>query len=407
MTKRVNIITLGCAKNLVDSEVFSGKLLKSSVECVFEQPFSKNDIVVVNTCGFILDAKQESIDMILSLCEAKKQGEIHDIIVAGCLSGRYPEDLKKEMTDVSYFFGTNQWDSIVELISSKVIHYLPGDRIISTPPHYAYLKISEGCDRNCSFCAIPMIRGKQVSQKMEDILTEAKALVLKGVKELIVIAQDTTRYGTDLYRSNKLPELLEELSKINPNGWIRLQYAYPTDFPDELARVIAKHPQICKYVDIPLQHISDRILCSMNRGVSRKQTFDLLQKLRKEIPGLAIRTAFITGYPDETKEEFEELVNFLSDQKFERVGVFTYSHEDGTPAYNLTDNIREKVKGQRAEKLIAHQSEISLAINESRIGEEMVVIIDEKLDDCYLARTEFDSPEVDNSVLLYTNRKIK
>jgi ribosomal protein S12 methylthiotransferase len=397
--KNINIITLGCSKNLVDSERLL-KQLQSSNYSVSHDSDEPSDIVVVNTCGFINDAKQESIDTILNCLEAKKNALVKKVFVMGCLSERYKSDLKNELADVDGFYGVAELEQIVKDLDATYKKELLGERILTTPPHYAYLKIAEGCNRNCSFCAIPLIRGKFISKPIEDLVKETKSLVASGVKEILLIAQDLTYYGVDLYKESRLTELVDRLSLIQGLEWIRLHYTYPIHFSDELLKLINDRPNICKYIDIPLHHISELILKSMKRGVTGKEQRDLIQRIKKNIPNVAIRTTMIVGYPGETEADFEELKKFIQEIKFERLGVFTYSPEEGTAAYQLKDDITEEVKNARMEELMELQQQISLELNEQKVNKTFKVIIDREEGEFFVGRTEFDSPEVDNEVLI-------
>ena len=397
----IGIVSLGCAKNLIDSELLQKQLDASKLKISFDPSSIKGlDTMVINTCGFIGDAKQESVDIILQYTKAKSEGKLRHVFVMGCLAERYREQLKKDIPEVDAFYGVNELKKIVGELGGHYNSHLLGERMISTPSHYAYLKIAEGCDRKCSFCAIPGIRGAHVSRSSADIIKEAQGLVVQGVKEIIVISQDTTYYGFDLYKQRKIAELLESLSTVNPDGWIRLHYAYPHGFPRDLTSVIRDHSSICKYIDIPLQHISDRILKSMKRGFSSSRTHNLIEKIRKEIPGVAIRTSFIAGYPGETEKEFRELLDFVGEAKFERLGVFTYSHEEDTAAFKLQDNVSRKVKQQRADAIMELQEAISLKRNQGMIGKTIKVLIDRKEGEYYIGRSESDSPEIDNEILI-------
>ena len=406
ITHKIGIVSLGCAKNLVDTEVLMKQLDASSFQIILD-PTAKDkiDTAIINTCGFILDAKNESIEMILQFVNAKREGHLKSLFVMGCLSERYRKQLAEEIPEVDAFFGVNELSRIVERVGGTFRKELLGERLITTPSHYAYLKIAEGCDRHCSFCSIPNIRGKHVSRPMEDIIREAAILSGQGVKEINVISQDTTYYGLDIYRRRMLPELLEQLSEIPGLDWIRIHYTYPDGFPLELLDVIKQHPNICKYIDIPLQHISTRILTSMKRGIDRQQTYDLVSLIRTELPEGVIRTTLITGYPGETDQDFRELKEFISVCRFDRLGVFTYSHEEGTSAYALMDSIPAKVKEERAAELMEIQQDISLQLNSLRIGQIMKVIVDREEDEYYVARSEFDSPEIDNEVLIQKETK--
>jgi len=397
---KINVITLGCSKNLTDSEVLLKQLDHAKFQISHDSSDMNHDIVIVNTCGFINDAKKESIDTILELVAAKKHGNVKKIIVSGCLSARYFEELKKEIPEVDAYFGVNSFKEILAFIGKDLKYDLLDERILTTPNHYAYLKIAEGCDRSCSFCAIPLIRGKHISKPIENIVHEATLLADKGVKELILIAQDLTYYGVDIYKKRKLAHLLEKLAKVNNIEWIRLQYAYPAAFPMDVLKVINSHNNICKYLDIPFQHISDRLLKSMNRGIDSNETYKLIETIRKEVSGVVLRTSLIVGYPGETEKEFNELLEFVNTVKFDRLGVFKYSHEEGTNAYNLKDNISNTLKQQRAEKLMQLQETISYEKNEALVGKTLKVIIDRIEGDHFVGRTEYDSPEVDNEVLI-------
>jgi ribosomal protein S12 methylthiotransferase len=400
----VNVITLGCSKNLVDSEVMLKQLDAANFK-VSHDSSESHDIVIINTCGFINDAKQESIDTILSVVAAKKAGTVKKVIVTGCLSARYYEELKKEIPEVDAYFGVNDLKKLLSSLDADYKKELLGERHLTTPQHYAYLKIAEGCDRKCSFCAIPLIRGKHISKPIKEIINEASILAEQGVKELVLIAQDLTYYGVDIYKKRKLAPLLEKLSDIKNIEWIRLQYAYPAAFPMEVLKVMGEHENICNYLDIPFQHISDKLLKSMNRAIDKKGTLNLIEQIKKEVPGIALRTSLIVGYPGETEKDFKELMNFVSDVKFDRLGVFTYSHEESTKAFKLKDNVSAKVKQQRVEALMQLQQDISFEKNKALIGKTLKVIIDRKENDYFVGRTEYDSPEVDNEVLIKTKGK--
>jgi ribosomal protein S12 methylthiotransferase len=398
---RIGIVSLGCAKNLVDSEILMKQLDASSFTIILD-PSEKDkiDTAIINTCGFILDAKNESVDTILDFVRAKTEGRIQSLFVMGCLSERYREQLSKEIPEVDAYFGVNEMSKIVERAGGKFRKELLGERILATPSHYAYLKIAEGCDRHCSFCSIPSIRGKHISRPMEDLVREATILVKNGVKEINVISQDTTYYGLDLYKKRSLPELLEKLAAIKGLEWIRLHYTYPDGFPPELLDVISRHDNICKYIDIPLQHINSRILASMKRGIDKQKTLDLVKLIRARLPEGVIRTTLITGYPGETEKDFKELQEFIGKSRFDRLGVFTYSHEEGTGAYALKNTVPGKVKQERASTLMEMQEEISLRLNSARVGSVLKVMIDREEEEYYIGRTEFDSPEIDNEVLI-------
>jgi ribosomal protein S12 methylthiotransferase len=397
----VNIITLGCSKNLVDSEHLLAQFRASGYQVIHDGFDKPSDIVIINTCGFILDAKEESVDTILAFIEEKKLGKIQKLFVMGCLSERYKEDLIQEMPEVDGFFGVWEMASILESSGTRLDQELLGEREVTTPSHYAYLKISEGCNRSCAFCAIPGIRGGQQSISIESLVSESKKLVLKGVKELIVIAQDLTNYGIDLYGKRALPDLLKELVKISGVEWIRLHYAYPTGFPEEVIELIATEEKICNYMDIPIQHVNDEVLTAMGRGHNRVKLEQLLDKFRTQIPDVALRTTVLTGFPGETEEAFEELLAFIKEFRFERLGVFPYSHEEDTPAHRMhQENISGKVKARRAEAIMKLQQEISYSLNEEKVGKSYKVLIDKLDGDYYVGRTQYDSPEVDNEVLI-------
>lgn len=391
---------MGCSKNLVDSEHLMGQLKANDLRVVHESNDEESDIVIINTCGFIADAKEESIDMILDAVEAKKAGEIEKVYVMGCLSERYKKELPEEIDGVDGFYGAADLHRIIEDLGANYKSELVGERLLTTPSHYAYLKISEGCDRKCSFCAIPLIRGKHKSVPKEELLIEAQKLADKGVKELILIAQDLIWYGIDIYKKQALAELVKELAKIEGIEWIRLHYTFPTNFPEDVLDLIREEPKVTNYIDIPLQHISDRLLRSMKRGHTGKGTRALVKSMREKIPGVAIRTTFIVGYPGETEEEFNELLEYVKEERFERLGVFTYSPEEDTSAFKLEDDVPEDVKQARKELLMEVQQSISEEINQNRIGDTYKVIIDRQEDIYYVGRTEYDSPDVDNEVLI-------
>lgn len=399
MAKKLNIITLGCSKNLVDSEILLGALKNKGLQVFHESP-GRSDYVIINTCGFINDAKEESIDTILEYAEARKEGRIEKLFVCGCLSQRYKKELQEEIHDVDGFYGTDEVAAIISDLGFDPQKDLYGERVLTTPSHYAYMKISEGCDRSCSFCAIPLIRGRHVSRPVESLVSEAESLVSRGVKELILIAQDLSWYGIDLYKERRLPELLEQLASVKGLEWIRLHYAYPASFPMEVLRVMKDHENICNYLDIPLQHISEHILRSMKRGAGSAETRKLVREIRESIPDLALRTTMMVGYPGETDQDFRELMDFVRESRFERLGVFTYSPEEGTSSYTLKDDVPETLKQERMEELMALQQDISLEINQSRIGEVYKVLIDGQEDNIMTGRTEYDSPEVDNEVII-------
>ncbi|MFA5540516.1 MAG: 30S ribosomal protein S12 methylthiotransferase RimO [Bacteroidales bacterium] len=403
----INIVTLGCSKNTVDSEFLAGHLRDKGHNVDFEANKIRHDVVIINTCGFIHDAKEESIETILQYCAYKKIGRIEKLIVCGCLSQRYKDDLAKEIKEVDKFYGVFEWEEILEYLHSKPQGKYYRNRNISTPKHYAYLKISEGCDRNCSYCSIPLIRGKNISREIEDLVQEAKLLVESGVKELIIIGQDTTYYGLDNYKKRRLYDLLVELVKIEGLKWIRLQYAYPHQFPMEVIELMAKEEKICKYIDLPLQHISTSILSSMNRNIDKEGTIKLVNDIRAIIPDIAFRTTFIVGYPNEGEEEFEELKEFVTNSRFDRMGAFTYSEEEGTPAYELEDIIPQETKIERLDEILYIQQNISLEINQEKIGKTYEVVIDRRDQDFWVGRTQYDSPEVDNEVLIPDTYKLE
>lgn len=393
----VNIITLGCSKNLYDSETLAGQLEKQGREVSHE---GHGNIVVVNTCGFIGDAKEQSVNAILEQVERKRRGEIDRLYVSGCLSQRYMDELRVELPEVDGFYGVNDMKAILAVLGADYKKELAGERLLSTPRHYAYLKISEGCDRACSYCAIPLIRGKHISRPVEELIEEARILASRGVKELILIAQDLTYYGMDLYGRRRLSDLVRGIAEVDGIEWIRLHYAYPNGFPEDVLEVMASEPKVCKYLDIPLQHISDRILKSMKRGSTKEQINALLDKIREKVPGVALRTTLIVGYPGETPEEFEELKAWVREQRFDRMGCFAYSEEEGTSAAQLEDDVPDEEKQRRVEELMEVQREISLQKNEEKVGKTLRVLIDTEQPDVYIGRTEYDSPEVDNDVFI-------
>lgn len=397
---KINVITLGCSKNVYDSEVLMGQLKANKMEVEHESTSDDSNIVVINTCGFIDNAKEESINTILEQAQRKERGLIDKLFVTGCLSERYKPDLEKEITNVDQYFGTTDLPKLLKALGADYKHELIGERLTTTPKHYAFLKIAEGCDRPCSFCAIPLMRGKHKSKTIEDLVVEAAKLASNGVKELILIAQDLTYYGLDLYKERKLADLLVALSKVNGIEWIRMHYAFPTGFPSDVLKVVRENDKICNYIDIPLQHISDSVLKSMRRGTTHIKTTKLLKEFRQQVPGIAIRTSLIVGYPGETQENFEELKQWVIDTKFDRLGVFTYSHEENTHAHLLDDDVPEEVKHQRAEEIMEVQSDISHALNQQKIGQVFRVLFDRKEGDYFIGRTEFDSPDVDNEVLV-------
>jgi ribosomal protein S12 methylthiotransferase len=395
----INVITLGCSKNVVDSEHLM-KQLEGRFEVIFENYNDAADIVIINTCGFILDAKQESIDVILKFTELKAKGRLRKIIVMGCLSQLYKSELSAAIPEIDNIYGVNDFQKILNDLQTEQKDELLTQRVLTTPKHYAYLKIAEGCNRKCSFCAIPNIRGKNISRPVDVVLEEANWLVDKGVKELIIVAQDTTYYGMDLYKKRKLPTLLTELAKIKNLEWIRLHYSYPTGFPIEIIKLMNKYENICKYLDIPLQHIDSDILKSMKRGINEEQTKNLIKKIRSVVPDITLRSTFIAGYPGETRKQFEKLKDFIIETRFERLGVFAYSEEENTPAAKLNDSVSGKTKEKRVSEIMEIQQEISYEINREKIGKTYKTLIDRKENDYYIGRTEADSPEVDNEVLI-------
>ena len=397
---KVNIVTLGCSKNTVDSEVLMGQLSANGINVSHEQESDEAQVVVINTCGFIERAKQESIDTILRYAEARQSGKIDKLYVTGCLSERYRDDLQKEIKEVDAWFGTRELPQLLKKFKADYKHELLGERQLTTPGHYAFFKISEGCDRPCSFCAIPLMRGIHVSKPKEQLVKEVAHLASRGVKELVLIAQDLTYYGLDLYKTRDLADLLKQLAGVDGIEWIRLQYAYPSQFPLEVLEVIKDHANICKYLDMPLQHISDPMLKSMRRGITKRRTIELVETIRKSIPELALRTTLIAGHPGETEQDFKELADFVSEQRFDRLGIFTYSHEEKTHSFSLEDNVPEEVKQERADAIMAIQEGISWDLNQKKIGKDFNVLIDRKEGDFFIGRTEYDSPEVDNEVLI-------
>ena len=391
------MVTLGCSKNVYDSEVLMGQLKAGGKEVVHEK---EGNIVVINTCGFINNAKEESINTILDYVQQKEAGLVDKVFVMGCLSERYKPDLEKEIPDVDQYFGTSELPALLKVLGADYKHELIGERLTTTPKNYAYLKISEGCDRPCSFCAIPLMRGAHISTPIEDLVTEAEKLAAKGVKELILIAQDITYYGLDLYKKRALADLLRALVKVEGIEWIRIHYAFPTGFPIDVLEVMKTEPKICNYLDIPLQHISDKILTSMKRGTTQEKTTKLLTKFREAVPEMAIRTTLIVGYPGETEEDFQALKEFVKAMRFDRLGCFTYSHEENTTAYELADDVPEEVKLQRANEIMELQSQISWELNQAKVGKVFRCLIDRKEGNYFVGRTEYDSPDVDNEVLI-------
>lgn len=397
----INVVTLGCSKNIYDSEVLMGQLKANGKEVTHEAPEEEEgNIVVINTCGFIDNAKQESIDTILHYADKKQRGEVDHVYVTGCLSERYKPDLEAEITDVDAYFGTRDMPLLLKTLGADYKHELVGERMTTTPKHFAYLKIAEGCDRPCSFCAIPLMRGGHKSTPIEDLVTEAEKLAAKGVKELILIAQDLTYYGLDLYKERRLGALLKELVKVEGIEWIRLHYLFPSGFPQDVLDIIREEPKVCDYIDIPLQHIADPVLKSMRRGTTKAKTDALLAMMREKVPGITIRTTLIAGYPGETEEDHQVVLDWVREQRFDRLGVFAYSHEENTHAFNLEDDVPAEVKQQRVDEIMAIQMDISRELNERKVGKEYRVLIDRKEGAHFVGRTEFDSPDVDNEVLI-------
>ena len=397
---KVNVVTLGCSKNLVDSEVLMGQLRANKFDVEHEGASEDHEIVIINTCGFVDNAKQESIDTILQYVEAKKQGHVEKVYVTGCLSERYKNDLEKEIPEVDAYFGTRELPRLLKTLKADYKHELIGERLLTTPAHYAYLKISEGCDRPCSFCAIPLMRGGHISVPIEELVKRAQTLVQKGTKELLLIAQDLTYYGLDIYKKRELANLADKLSEVIGVEWIRLHYAFPSGFPMEVLDVMRNRSNVCNYLDMPLQHISDSMLKSMRRGITKQKTIDLVNKIRDKVPGIALRTTLIAGYPGETQQDHEEMLNWVKETRFERLGIFTYSHEENTHAHLLNDDVPEEVKKQRADAVMKVQQEISFELNQQKIGKTFKTIIDRKEGEYFVGRTEFDSPDVDNEVLI-------
>mgnify|MGYP006049871173 CR=1 FL=1 len=402
----IDIITLGCSKNLVDSEKLMRQLEANGYKVTHDSPNPQGEIAVINTCGFIGDAKEESINMILEFCEAKEEGKLKKLYVMGCLSERYLKELEVEIPQVDKFYGKFNWNELLADLGKEFHDEMAIERTLTTPKHYAYLKISEGCDRSCAYCAIPIITGKHTSRPMEEIIDEVKLLVSQGVKEFQIIAQELTYYGVDLYKSQKLPELIEKIAQVPGVEWIRLHYAYPTHFPEDLFRVMRENDNVCKYMDIALQHISDNMLTRMRRNVSKSETYELIEKFRREVPGIHLRTTLMVGFPGETEEDFEELKEFVQKARFDRMGAFAYSEEEGTYAAEAyEDSIPQEVKQARLDELMALQQEISADLSHSKIGQEFKVIIDRKEGEYYIGRTQFDSPEVDPEVLIKADGK--
>ena len=397
---KINVITLGCSKNVYDSEVLMGQLRANGKEVTHEATEDEGNIIVINTCGFIDNAKEESVNTILEYADKKEQGLVDKVFVTGCLSERYRPDLKKEIPNVDQFFGTTELPLLLKALGADYKHELIGERLTTTPKNYAYLKIAEGCDRPCSFCAIPLMRGKHKSTPIEHLVIEAEKLAKNGVKELILIAQDLTYYGLDLYKKRNLAELLEALVKVEGIEWIRLHYAFPTGFPMDVLELMKREPKICNYLDIPLQHISDSILKSMKRGTTQEKTTKLINEFRALVPEMTIRTTLIVGYPGETEEDFNILKNWVEEMRFERLGCFTYSHEENTSAYELIDDVPEEIKQDRAAQIMDIQAQISWDLNQEKIGQTFKCVIDRKEGEHFIGRTEFDSPDVDNEVLI-------
>jgi len=403
---KVNIITLGCSKNMVDSEVLSGQLQANAFDVVHENKKLDHNIVIVNTCGFIDKAKEESVNTILDQVDLKKKGKLDKVYVTGCLSERYKQNLETEIPEVDAYFGTMELPGLLAVLNADYKTELVGERLLSTPSHYAYMKISEGCNRTCSFCAIPLMRGDHRSKPMEELIVEAEKLVKMGVRELMLIAQELTYYGLDLYKKRMLPELLKKLAAVEGIEWIRLHYAYPSKFPLDIIDVMKEEPKICNYLDMPLQHASDNMLKAMKRQITRQEMKDLIGEIRSRIPGICLRTTLIAGFPGETREDVEEVKEFLAEMQFDRVGIFTYSHEEDTSAHALEDTLSAEEKEARAQEIIEFQQEISFEKNQSMIGQTLRVIVDKKEAGRYIGRTEFDSVEVDNEVIIHSSRKL-
>ncbi|OSZ80102.1 30S ribosomal protein S12 methylthiotransferase RimO [Chitinophagaceae bacterium IBVUCB2] len=403
---KVNIITLGCSKNMVDSEVLSGQLLANEIDVVHENKKSDHNIVVVNTCGFIDKAKEESINTILDQVELKRRGKLDKVYVTGCLSERYKNNLEAEIPEVDAYFGTMELPLILKQFEADYKMELIGERLLATPQHYAYLKISEGCNRTCAFCAIPLMRGQHVSRPIEELVKEAESLVKKGVREIMLIAQELTYYGLDIYKKRMLPDLLNRLADIEGLVWIRLHYAYPSKFPLEILDVMRQRENICNYLDMPLQHAANNMLKAMKRQITREEMEDLTAAIREKVPGICLRTTLIAGFPGETEDDVEELKGFLQRQRFDRMGIFTYSHEEGTSGFALIDDVPNEEKERRAQEIMEVQQEISLELNQEKVGKEFKVLIDKKEAGRYLGRTEFDSVEVDNEVVIHSEKKL-
>jgi ribosomal protein S12 methylthiotransferase len=404
---KINIITLGCSKNMVDSEVLSGQLEANAFDVVHENEKLDHNIVVINTCGFIDKAKEESVNTILDQVELKKKGKLDKVFVTGCLSERYKQNLEAEIPEVDAYFGTMELPGLLAVLNADYKTELLGERLLSTPSHYAYLKISEGCNRTCSFCAIPLMRGDHKSRTMESLVDEATRLVKQGVKEIMLIAQELTYYGLDIYKKRMLPELLGKLAAVEGLHWIRLHYAYPSKFPIEIIDAIKQYPNVCNYLDMPLQHASDRMLKAMKRQITKQEMKDLIADIRSKIPGICLRTTLIAGFPGETREDVEELKEFLAEMQFDRVGIFTYSHEEDTSAYLLEDTLSAEEKESRAQEIIEFQQEISFEKNQAYVGNVYKVLVDKKEAGRYIGRTEFDSVEVDNEVIIHSKKPLK
>ena len=400
---KINVITLGCSKNIFDSEVMMAQLKANDFDVAHDSERNDSEVVIINTCGFIDNAKEESVNTIVNYVEAKKSGLVDKVYVSGCLSERYKDDLIKELPEVDAFFGSRELPKLLKTLNADYKHELVGERLLTTPSHYAYLKIAEGCDRPCSFCAIPLMRGKHKSTPIEQLVDQAKNLAAKGVREIMLIAQDLTFYGIDLYKKRSLAKLLEQLCLVDGIDWIRLHYAYPSGFPMDVIQVMKENPKICNYLDIPLQHGSSRILKAMRRGINREKTVQLIAKIREQIPSIAIRTTLISGYPGETQEDFLEMYNWVKAMKFDRLGVFCYSHEENTYAFNFNDDVPDSIKKERAEKIMDLQASISYELNQQKIGKIFRVLIDRIEGDFFVGRTEYDSPEVDNEVFIKKN----
>lgn len=400
---KVNVVTLGCSKNLVDSEVLMGQLKANKFDVSHESEEDDHQIVIINTCGFVENAKQESIDTILRYVEAKKEGQVEKVYVTGCLSERYKGDLEKEIPDVDAYFGTRELPRLLKTLKADYKKELVGERLLTTPNHYAYFKISEGCDRPCSFCAIPLMRGAHLSVPMEELVSRAETLAKKGTKELLLIAQDLTYYGLDIYKKRELANLVDKLSDVNGIEWIRLHYAFPSGFPMEVLDIMKNKSNVCNYLDMPLQHISDNMLKSMRRGTTKQKTIDLVNEIRDRVPNIAMRTTLIAGYPGETEKDHEEMLRWVEDSKFERLGIFTYSHEENTHAFTLKDDLSETEKKRRADAVMQVQQEISYNLNQEKVGKEYKVLFDRTEGEFIIGRTEYDSPDVDNEVIVKQN----